>query len=136
MDHPRFRAWPLCVLIIALAAIAHAADSISGEYKRVDAAGKLDRHAASLSVSVLKDGRVRVVGDSSWIGNASTGDVNVGEAGGIVALQGNRALFKGGDGSDCRFTITFSRDSLMVTDDNLQCGGLNVSFDGRYRKVK
>nr|MDQ2938873.1 hypothetical protein [Acidobacteriota bacterium] len=64
------------------------------------------------------------------------GNVNVGEEDGIFELQGRKLLFKAGDGDDdCRFMITFGADSLLITEDNLRCGGLNVSFDGRYKKI-
>ena len=115
---------------------ANAQDRVSGQYRRVDKSGRFDRDSAVLNVWLLKDGQVRVAGDSTWVGNARTGNVNVGSVDGIFALEGGKLLFKDGDGDDdCRFTITFGADSLLVTEDNLRCGGLNVSFDGKYRKV-
>jgi hypothetical protein len=116
--------------------VADAQDRVSGQYKRVDQRGRFDRDAAVLNVWLLKDGEVRVVGDATWVGNASTGNVNVGQVDGVFALQGNKLFLKSGDGDDdCRFTITFGMDSLVVSEDNLKCGGMNVSFDGKYRKV-
>ena len=116
---------------------ANANDRISGEYRRVDKGGRFDRDSSSLDVWLLKDGQVRVAGNSTWVGNARTGNVNVGEVDGIFEPQDRKLFFKAGDGDDdCRFTITFGVDSLLVTEDNLRCGGLNVSFDGRYRKVR
>jgi len=115
---------------------ANSHDGVSGQYRRVDKRGRFDRDSAVLNVWLLKDGQVRVAGDSTWVGNERTGNVNVGNVDGIFALQGSKLLFKDGDGDDdCRFTITFGVDSLLVTEDNLRCGGLNVSFDGKYRKV-
>jgi hypothetical protein len=110
-------------------------DKLSGEYRRVYQ-GRFDKDAASLSVWLLKDGRVRVSGDSTWVGNAKTGNVNVGGADGIAGRQGGKWVFKSGDGEDdCRFTMAFGAGTLTVTDDNARCGGLNVSFDGTYRKT-
>lgn len=115
---------------------ADAQDRVSGQYRRVDKRGRFDRDSAELNVWLLKDGQVRVAGDSSWVGNERTGNVNVGSVDGIFPLQGSKLFFKDGDGDDdCRFTITFGVDSLLITKDNLRCGGLNVSFDGKYRKV-
>jgi hypothetical protein len=115
---------------------ANADDRVSGKYRRVDRSGRFDRDSAELNVWLLKDGQVRIAGSATWVGNARTGNVNVGEVDRIFPLQGSKLFFKGGDGDDdCHFTITFGRDSLLVTGDNLQCGGLNVSFDGKYRKV-
>lgn len=115
---------------------AKANDRVSGKYKRIDKTGRFDRDSAELNVWLLKDGQVRVAGDSTWVGNARTGNVNVGEVDGIFALQGSKLLFKdGGQGDNCHFAITFGVDSLMVTEDTQECGGINVSFDGKYRKV-
>lgn len=116
--------------------ITGAQDRVSGQYRRVDRTGRFDRDSAVLNVWLLKDGQVRIAGESTWVGNVSTGNVNTGDADGIFALQGNKLFFKGGDGDDdCRFTITFGVDSLTIAEDNLKCGGLNVSFDGKYRKI-
>ena len=114
---------------------ANAQDRVSGKYKRVDKSGRLDRDSAELNVWLLRDGQVRVAGESTWVGNEKTGNVNVGDVDGVFALQGSKLFLKSGDGDDdCRFTITFGVDSLVITEDNLKCGGLNVSFDGKYRK--
>jgi hypothetical protein len=111
-------------------------DRVSGQYRRVDKRGRFDRDSATLNVWLLKDGQVRVAGDSTWVGNETTGNVNVGNVDEVFALEGNKLFFKSGDGDDdCRFTIMFGRESLLVTEDNLKCGGLNVSFDGKYRRV-
>ncbi len=115
---------------------ANAHDRFSGQYRRLDKRARFDRDTSVLNVWLLKDDQVRVAGDSSWVGNERTGNVNVGNVDGIFALQGSKLFFKGRDeDDDCRFTITFGEDSLLVTEDNLQCGGLNVSFDGKYRRV-
>ncbi len=114
---------------------ADANDRISGKYRRVDQRGRFDPDSAELNVWLLKDGKVRASGESTWVGNAKTGNVNVGDVDGIFELQGSKLFFKGNDGDGCRFMITFGGDSLLVTEDNLQCGGMNVSFDGKYRKV-
>jgi hypothetical protein len=111
-------------------------DRVSGQYRRVDNSDGFDRDSAALNLWLLKDGQVRVAGDSSWIGSERTGYVNVGHIDGIVALQDDKLSFKdGSEDSECRFTITWAGDALVVTDDNLRCGGLNVTFDGRYRRV-
>ncbi|MEP6913068.1 MAG: hypothetical protein ABI923_09950 [bacterium] len=113
-----------------------AQDRVSGQYRRVDKRGRFDRDSATLNVWLLKDGQVRVAGDSTWVGNEATGNVNVGNVDGVFALLSNKVFFKSGGGDDdCHFTIMFGEGSLLVTGDNLQCGGLNVSFDGKYRRV-
>jgi hypothetical protein len=108
-------------------------DRVSGRYRRVNQRGGFDRHSAELDVWLLKNGEVRVLGDSSWVGDERTGNVSVGSVEGIFALQVNKLFFKGSGA--CRFTVTFGGDSLEITEDNQVCGGQNVSFDGKYRRV-
>ena len=113
---------------------ADANDRVSGEYTTIAKRG--DPNSSSLDVWLLKDGQVRVKGNSTWVGNARIGNVHVGEVDGIFELRDGKVFLKEGEGDDqCRFTITFGANSLIVTDDNQKCGGMNVSFDGRYRKV-
>jgi hypothetical protein len=107
-------------------------DKISGQYKRM-IRGKIDRHTATLDIWLLKDGRVRVKGDAIWVGDPKTGNVNTGDVDGIFSLQSGKILYKEGD--TCSFTIHLGTGSLAITDDNLSCGGMNVTFDGEYRKV-
>jgi hypothetical protein len=110
-------------------------DKISGQYKRM-VRGKMDRDGATLNIWVLKDGRVRVAGDAVWVGNRKTGNVNTGDVEGIFALQGSKLFYKEANRDDpCSFTIHLGVDSLVVTEDTMRCGGMNVTFDGEYRKV-
>ena len=115
--------------------VSDPSDNLSGEYRRT-VQGRFDRHEATIEAWLLKDGRVRIAGESTWVGNAKTGNVNVGSADGVFGIQGGKVLFKMGDGEgSCRFTVSFGAGGLTVTDDNQRCGGLNVTFDGTYRKV-
>src|SRR5262249_22655935 len=114
-------------------------DVVSGKYERVDQRGRVDERdePGELDVWLLKDGRVKVVGNALWVGNAKTGNINSGNVEGIFRLQGSKLLIKDKGGNDCGFTVTFGRNSLTVTDDTgfSSCWGLNVSFNGKYRKV-
>lgn len=110
-------------------------DSISGQYKRLNARGKLDYHGAEINVKLGGDGRIRVQGDATWVGNRDTGNVNVGQIDGAFALKDKKVIYKAGDGEyDCRLTITFDGGFLTVTQDNGKCGGINVSFNGKYKR--
>lgn len=110
-------------------------DKISGEYQRYYQ-GRPDKDTSVLDIWQLKNGGVRVLGNSTWVGNAKTGNVNVGAIDGVYDLKGSKVLVSDGDDpDDCHFTITFAANALTVTKDNLKCGGLNVSFDGQYRKT-
>ena len=114
------------------APISTAGDKISGQYKRM-VRGKIDRHTATLDIWRLRDGRVRVKGDAIWVGDPKTGNVNIGDVDGIFSVQDSKVLYKEKDA--CSFTIHLRADSLTVTDDNMKCGGMNVTFDGEYKKA-
>jgi hypothetical protein len=109
-------------------------DKISGEYRRVFR-GRFDRDPATLNIWLLKDGRVRIAGNATWVGNVKTGNVNVGDVDGVFELHDRKILYNDADEDACRFTVTLGQNAITVTDDNSKCGGVNVSFDGEYRKV-
>ncbi|AFV96895.1 hypothetical protein B649_02905 [Candidatus Sulfuricurvum sp. RIFRC-1] len=111
-------------------------DSISGKYQRYYN-GRLDKHISLINIYELDSNRVQIVGSSIWIGNIETGNVNTGEAYGEATLIDNRFNYEetSEDGNGCQLRVVFYKNSLVVTDENLHCGGLNVSFGGEYRKV-
>ena len=105
--------------------------AISGEYQR-----KPD-NTASISVQDLNNGQLHITGNATWVGNADTGNVNIGELDGTFPLDGNTLYYSSGNNEfDCKLTLTFAKKSLTVSDDNGNCGGHNVSFDGKYKKSK
>jgi uncharacterized protein len=108
--------------------------SLSGKYERYYK-GKPDKDSAIITVRELAEGQIYVEGIAEWVGNAKSGNVNLGELeGGLFPLEGNNVIhYK--DGS-CKVTITFSQKALIVSNDNLYCGGLNVTFDDQYIKVE
>ena len=74
-----------------------------------------------------------VSGDATWQG-VNPGNVHVGELSGQGTPAGN-VLKLGEDPEDCQATLRLVGTYLLVSD-NKQCGGLNVTFDGVYRKKK
>lgn len=109
---------------------------ISGEYKRYYQ-GKPDKNESSITIKALADGRLHVEGNAVWVGNVETGNVNLGELAGSFPLDGNQIHYTDGENDGCKLTITFSQNALTVSgDDNMRCGGLNVTFDGQYRKAR
>jgi len=76
-----------------------------------------------------RTGRLSVSGNASWRG-ANPGQVNVGafEAKGAPA----GGVLKLGDDT-CRVTLWLVGPYLLA-EDNKQCGGFNVTFDGVYRR--
>lgn len=94
-----------------------------------------------------RQGMVAVSGNATWgasdPGRARSGAVNTGEIDGRFQLKQSRGGFaigaKGslpfdqGDQSLCRVRFRLLSPYLLV-EDNLNCGGLNVSFSGAYVK--
>lgn len=83
------------------------------------------------SLSVLRGGRggrLAVRGQAYWQG---VGDnVHVGEVAGEAAPSGNALAL---EDDTCRVVLRLVGPYLVVND-NGQCGGVNVTFDGVYRK--
>lgn len=99
--------------------------------RRVD--GEVDAHAATLTIAAGSGDLVHVTGEATWVGDAASGNVNVGSVDGMVRIEGHAARY---DLDGCQFTIEFLPDALIVDGDNGACGGMNVSFDGDYERVR
>jgi hypothetical protein len=79
-----------------------------------------------------KAGELRVAGDATWVG-VNPANAHVGEVSGEAAPAGNVLQVNSED--DCRLTLRLV-GSYLVASDNKQCGGVNVTFDGVYRRRK
>ncbi len=77
-----------------------------------------------------KKGALAVKGMASWDGGG--GNVHVGGVEASAAPQGN-VLRVVDEEEGCEVTLTFV-GTLLVAHDNGECGGVNVRFDGVYRK--
>jgi len=106
----------------------------TGEYIRYDANGKADSHAASITIFSLAKSKVKIEGSSTWVGDQATGNVHTGEVNGTFDLQGDQVHYQ--DESGCAFMLLIGKDALTVNNDNGQCGGANVTFNGYYKKMK
>lgn len=94
-----------------------------------------------------KPGMLAFAGDATWGAGdperVRRGGVHIGAFAGTVAPQGAAASFavgengalpvETGDAADCKVWMRRVGPWLVV-DDNLACGGLNVSFRGLYRR--
>ena len=109
--------------------------AISGEYERYYH-GKPDYHSSSITLRELGNGQVHVEGNATWVGNAATGNVNVGELDGTFVLDGSKILYTDGGDEACKLTISLIKNGMDVSDDNMRCGGHNVTFNGQYRKKR
>jgi len=91
------------------------------------------------SIALRADGpRLTASGSAYWpSANPSLkerpGGPNLGEMSGTAIPQGNTVVFAGQDPSDCRVTLTLVPPFLLAVD-NANCGGMNVSFTGVYRR--
>lgn len=81
----------------------------------------------SLSIQAQSGGSISVDGLALWGDGPAP---NVGEVQGAATPAGNRATVKDGP---CQVTLTLADDWLIASDNN-QCGGLNVTFSGVYRR--
>jgi hypothetical protein len=90
----------------------------------------------SNSLRVGRGRRVDVLsvsGDATWVG-VNPGNAHVGELSGEGTPVDN-VLKLGQDPDDCQATLRLVGPYLVVSD-NKQCGGVNVTFDGVYRRKK
>jgi len=93
--------------------------------------GEWELHENGLTISRgTKAGELRVQGSATWHG---VGDnVHVGEIDASAAPGGNTLAL---EGDICKLTLRLVGD-FLVADDNGECGGVNVTFDGVYRRKK
>lgn len=92
--------------------------------------GKKDPNYSSITVLALKDDKVLLDGASTY----SSGEmVNTGELSGIGDISGGIVKFKDDD-EICTAVLNFKiRDNLYVSNET-GCGGMNVTFNGQYKK--
>ncbi|EIC23551.1 lysozyme inhibitor LprI family protein [Thiorhodovibrio frisius] len=108
---------------------------ISGQYsRRVD--GQPDQNSADIRIRSLGDGTVQVDGNAVLALQTGAGlNARTGSFEGTATLDGKLIDFAEGGAYGCRLMIRLAQNAISVSDDNGQCGGLNVTFNGHYRKV-
>lgn len=109
--------------------------SWSGKWKRIEADFSIEKNAG---------GGLKAEGNATFgsldPGRVKRGAVNLCEFAGPLRVKGGEATFtdKDADPKDpdasCRLRMVRAAEVLFVQD-NLQCGGLNVSFSGLYRRA-
>ena len=81
-----------------------------------------------------RPGRIRAKGTALWGTHdperARRGGIHDGAFAGEATVTGDRAIFSD---ERCRVSVRLI-GPYLVADDNLQCGGVNVSFSGVYRR--
>lgn len=93
--------------------------------------GEKDPDSSTLLLVGLSGNRVNISGTSLWQGqNAANGQINTGEIEGAgITFQGKIKF----DLDGCTGEILFKKNGIVVENES-GCGGLNVSFNGEYRK--
>jgi hypothetical protein len=118
-------------MMSAVSVMAEDYSNITGHYERyID--NNIDSNAAYIDVANHEHDKFQISGSALWVGNAENGNVNMGNIEGVFPLESNKIRYSG---DECKLIVTFSEVSLIVSQDNLKCGGLNVSFNGIYKKV-
>ncbi|KGM31120.1 hypothetical protein [Inquilinus limosus] len=105
-----------------------------------------------IDIKAAAGGAIAIEGNATYGGDdperVARGAVNVGQIGGTVTPEGDRAAFSAGDNGEaapydanpgddsvCRVRLWRAGPYLLAAD-NLMCGGMNVSFTGVYRRDK
>ena len=89
-------------------------------------------------VLTAKGNELAATGEAYWpSANPSPklrpGGPNTGDFDGMATPKGNGIVFGGDNQDECRVTLTLLAPFLLAAD-NHNCGGMNVSFTGVYRK--
>lgn len=79
---------------------------------------------------------LKIQGYAQWANGVEDGAVNSGSVSGIATQQTANVFVytEQGDPEGCKITIHPAKNMLTV-EDNGTCGGLNVSFAGKYKRV-
>lgn len=93
--------------------------------------GRKDSNTATLLLIGLSDNRIYISGNAIWIGpNAAIGQVNLGQIDSIGKVMDKRAKFSS---NQCQGLLTL-RGATVIVENESGCGGLNVYFNGAYRR--
>lgn len=77
-------------------------------------------------------GFLNISGSAIWRGLGD--NVHIGELDGAFPYEGGVLEYSDGDSQyDCKATLRLV-DAFLVVSDNLNCGGVNVTFSGVYRR--
>lgn len=100
-----------------------------GHYERTGTG----KDAATLDILQVGPGVLRIKGSAQWVGDPQTGNVNTGEISGTMKPERLKAHFENADG--CKLDILFHAEGLKIQNTATDCGGLNVTFDGEYKRT-
>lgn len=79
-------------------------------------------------------GTLTVKGNAFWKGLGD--NIHIGELDGVAKHNDGKLEYADGNGEyDCRASMQLVTEMFLIVADNLNCGGMNVSFSGIYRKA-
>lgn len=90
--------------------------------------GKVDP-SATVTLVRLSDNRIYVSGSANWVGE-NPGQVNLGQMEGEAVSAGKHATL---DADGCRGQFSLINGHLIV-ESSKGCGGIGVSFIGKYKR--
>lgn len=94
---------------------------------------KKDMDPSSIYIIGMSKDRIHATGWSQWSSGETDGMVNIGQINAVGSLKENKAKFD--DEDSCGARMKLIGDVLLVEDET-GCGGLNVTFNGEYRRSK
>lgn len=103
----------------------------AGEYERQP---KNDKNPANFTIKSLGKNTISFEGTALWINDASIGAVNIGEVSITIEVTSKQFTYK--DDNGCQLLVTLAKNAFDISGDEGNCGGMKVSFNGHYQKVK
>ncbi|PWT99968.1 MAG: hypothetical protein C5B53_04715 [Candidatus Melainabacteria bacterium] len=101
--------------------------NLAGEYK-------CDAVHGRLNLIQRTDKRFEFDLDAMWIGDVTVGNVNTGNAHGVIEVQDDTAVYKDPEGP-YTLTFKFSRNKVDIKYDGSGFGQWKVTPSGRYKRV-
>ena len=104
---------------------------------RTDSRTRVSLSAQAFDLVAAADGLALQNGEASWMSVGPSGEIaRTGEASGVLERVDATTwkLAAPADGG-CEITVKRIGPDWLDADDNHKCGGLNVTFNGRYRRA-
>ena len=88
-----------------------------------------------VAITVRNDGKLSVIGRAFWPGK-NVLPMHTGEFSGLARPQGNQITFSEQDPTPCQVKFELLSSNILAANDNVECGGANVSFGGVYARKR
>ncbi len=131
------KTWKICALCLAAASIVTTQAESEKSVTAAQVNGTWKTKHAELKIWALGHQRLQVEFSGVYEYNTPQGpSANEGEGSGVATIEGDTATFKPeGAEEECRITLNFAGNKLVVTQTGI-CGfGHNVTAAGTYKKT-